>query len=109
MEAKLRDIRHYITEEGMVPFQEWFNSLKDVNAQNRTNIRLNRLRLGLFGDTNRIGEGVHELKVDYGPGYRVYFANEGNTIVILLCGGDKKTQKQDIQKAKVYWADYKKR
>lgn len=109
MEAKLREIRHYITEEGKIPFQEWVDSLKDVDAQNRINVRLNRLRLGLLGDTNRIGEGVHELKVDYGPGYRVYFANEGTTIVILLCGGDKKTQKQDTKTAKFYWADYKKR
>lgn len=109
METKPKEIRHYITEDGKIPFQEWINSLKDMDAQNRINIRLNRLRLGLLGNINCIAEGVHELKVDYGPGYRVYFANEGDNIVILLCGGDKRTQKQDTKTAKFYWADYKKR
>jgi putative addiction module killer protein len=62
-----------------------------------------------LGDSKSVGEGVTELRVDYGPGYRVYFAREGQTLVILLCGGDKRTQEKDIQRAKQYWNDYKQR
>ena len=67
-----------------------------------------RIRLGNFGYTRSVGQGVHELKIDYGPGYRVYFGQDGTKLVILLCGGDKRTQNADIKAAKAYWAAYKK-
>lgn len=72
-------------------------------------MRINRLRLGNFGDHKVVGDGVFELRIDYGPGYRVYFARDGAEIVILLIGGDKRTQDRDIETAKEYWADYKAR
>ena len=72
----------------------------------RVRVRLNRLRLGNFGDCKSVGGGVGELRVDYGPGYRVYFGRQGDRIVILLCGGAKKTQSKDIQLAQQYWAEY---
>jgi putative addiction module killer protein len=71
--------------------------------------RLDRLRLGNLGNFRSVGEGVCELKIDYGPGYRVYFGQVGTTIVLLLCGGDKSTQDRDIRKAKEYWIDYEQR
>ncbi len=79
-------------------FLDWFRSLKDVRARARIQIRIDRLELGLFGDA-RFFDGIGELRVDYGPGYRVYFVNRGGTIVVLLCGGDKRTQGKDIRRA----------
>jgi putative addiction module killer protein len=69
-------------------------------------MRINRLRLGSFGDYKAVGDGVCELRIDYGPGYRVYFGRHGTEIVILLIGGDKRSQDRDIETAKEYWADY---
>ncbi|RKZ91012.1 MAG: hypothetical protein DRR19_08385 [Candidatus Parabeggiatoa sp. nov. 1] len=69
-------------------------------------VRIDRLIRGHFGDSKSVGEGVYELRIDYGPGYRVYFGKVGLTIVLLLCGGDKSTQQVDIHKAKTYWHDY---
>ena len=92
---------------GHIPFQEWFEHLKDRHGRARITARLTRLQAGLLGQTNRIGSGVHELKIDTGPGYRVYFANDGADIVILLVGGSKRTQAKDIKLAQTYWSDYK--
>lgn len=99
----------YITEDGDNPFHRWLKSLKDRVARARIRVRLNRLRLGNFGDCKPVGKGVNELRVDYGPGYRVYYGKAKTTIVILLCGGSKKSQTKDIQLAQAYWADYKRR
>ena len=66
-----------------------------------------RLRLGNFGDSKSVGEGVLELRIDHGPGYRIYFGRDGSDVVILLLGGDKRSQSKDIETARVYWADYK--
>jgi putative addiction module killer protein len=71
--------------------------------------QVNRLAFGSFGDWKSVGDGVSELRIDYGPGYRVYFGRKGKTVVILLCGGDKSSQKTDIKTAKEYWKDYEKR
>ncbi len=79
-------------------FDKWFSGLKDIQARQRINIRIRRVSLGNFGDVKSVGEGVSELRIDYGPGYRVYLVQRGD--VILLCGGDKRTQARDIKSAK---------
>ena len=99
----------YLTEDGGNPFHNWLNSLNDRAARARIRVRLNRVRLGNFGDCKSVGKGVNELRVDYGPDYRVYYGKAQTTIVILLCGGSKKSQSKDIQLAQAYWADYKRR
>ena len=78
---------------------QWFKSLNDREARGRIDARIRRMSLGNLGDVKPVGEGVSELRIDYGPGYRVYFAQRGQTIVVLLAGGDKKTQDRDIKKA----------
>lgn len=103
-----KQIRIYRLPQGRVPFLEWLRALKDHQARQRIQARIARVRLGNIGDAHSVGEGVKELKVDYGPGYRVYFGQEGNDIVILLCGGDKSTQNADIKTARQYWINYKK-
>ena len=89
--------------------REWFTSLPDEPTRARIRARLARVRLGNYGDHKSIGDGVYELRLCFGPGYRIYYAETGRIIVLLLCGGDKSTQKSDIQKAKNYWADYRRR
>jgi putative addiction module killer protein len=106
MEAIEREVRVYSLPDGQTPFLNWLDKLKDRQARQRIQARIGRLRLGNFGQTRSLGGGVHELKVDYGPGYRIYFGREGTTVVILLSGGDKKTQNEDIKEAKEYWARY---
>lgn len=81
-------------------FTSWLRALKDANAVARIAARIRRLELGNLGDVKPVGEGVSELRIDYGPGYRIYFIQQGNTVVILLCGGDKRTQNKDIRAAK---------
>ena len=91
---------------GRCPFSEWISSLKDARSVGIVRARLNRIRLGNFGDCKAVGEGVEELRIDFGPGYRVYFGRQGALVVILLCGGSKKTQAKDIGNAKKYWKEY---
>ena len=79
-------------------FLDWFRSLKDERARARIQIRIDRLELGLFGDA-KFFDGIGELRIDYGPGYRVYFLRRGDTVIILLCGGDKRSQSRDIRRA----------
>jgi putative addiction module killer protein len=81
-------------------FSNWLRKLSDQNARARIQIRIRRLSLGNFGDVKPVGEGVSELRVDYGPGYRIYLQRRGNLLVLLLAGGSKKTQHADIAKAK---------
>ena len=81
-------------------YAKWFRSLKDHNARMRINIRIRRLSLGNPGDVKPVGEGISELRIDYGPGYRVYFIERGNELILLLFGGDKSSQAKDIAKAK---------
>jgi putative addiction module killer protein len=80
-------------------FDRWFTSLRDRRAIARIILRMDRLQLGLFGDVKPVGEGVLEMRIDYGPGYRIYFVRRGREVVILLAGGDKRTQSRDIEKA----------
>lgn len=107
MKAVEKILRKYADASGRCPFDTWFNSLKDKRAQAIIDARLTRLRQGNFGKCRSVGDGVMELKIHHGPGYRVYFGREGEKIVILLCGGDKSTQSKDIEKAKIYWSEYK--
>lgn len=80
-------------------FTAWFAALRDREARARITVRIRRLSLGNPGDVKPVGGGVSEMRVDYGPGYRVYFVRRGDTIVVLLCGGDKRTQDRDIARA----------
>ena len=100
------EVRHYATIGGVDVFARWLNGLRDRQAAARVLRRIDRLERGLFGDCKPCGAGVWELRVDWGPGYRVYYARAGETIVLLLCGGDKRTQPADILKAREYWNDY---
>jgi len=84
-------------------YKAWFAKLKDKRAKTRIDIRIKRLELGNPGKVEPIGEGCSEMKIDYGPGYRVYFKDTGKEIIILLCGGDKSTQAKDIEQAKMIW------
>lgn len=81
-------------------FTTWLSGLSDLNAKARIVVRIRRLELGNPGDVKPLGDGVSEMRVDYGPGYRVYFTRKGKTLVVLLCGGDKRTQSKDIKAAK---------
>jgi putative addiction module killer protein len=101
------ELRHYATATGKVVFTEWLESLNDKQAQARIAARIDRLVGGNFGDCKPVGEGVSELRIDYGPGYRVYLATIGLASVLLRCGGDKKRQSADIARAIEYGKEYK--
>lgn len=103
------EVRHYITPAGADRFKEWLETLADQQAQARVQARVDRLERGLLGDVRSCGEGVWELRIDWGPGYRVYYARSGEQIILLLLGGDKRKQQADIEQAKEFWRDYQKR
>ncbi len=103
------DVLRYQAEDATEPITEWLNNLRDRQAQARLRVRLRRLEVGNFGDCDPVGEGVFELREHVGAGYRVYFGRHGRQVVILLCGGDKKSQTADIKRAKKYWVDWKRR
>jgi putative addiction module killer protein len=109
MEVQPREIQQYRIADGKIPFSEWLESLRDFKGKAKIVKRLERVSDGNLGDVRSLGEGVWELKIDFGPGYRVYFGQVETTIVILLCGGDKSTQEQDISTAKKYWREYRSR
>jgi putative addiction module killer protein len=100
------ELRRYATEDGKDVFGEWLRKLKDRRARASIETRLMRVALGNFGDCKAVGSGVWELRVDVGPGYRVYYARDGKIVVLLLCGGDKRTQTRDISRSIEYWTDY---
>jgi putative addiction module killer protein len=99
----------YFTESGHSPFDDWLEGLRDLRARARVEIRLDRVSLGNLGDYASIGGGVFELRIFYGPGYRVYYSQERDDVILLLLGGTKDTQKRDIRIAKAYLADYRRR
>jgi len=108
-EVKQLEVRDYITGFGKKPFVIWINSLKNKQTQSIIWNRVYRLHSGNLGDCRYIIDGIYELRIHYGAGYRAYFGKEGNTVVVLLCGGNKSDQQKDIQKAKEYWQDYNQR
>ena len=102
-----REIEYYYTPNGQRPFIEWLEAIQDIRTQDRIQARADRLKFGNFGDYRSVGDGVYELRLNFGPGYRIYFGQVGNTIVLLLCGGDKSSQARDIERAKTYWLQYR--
>ena len=100
------DVKEYINETGKSPFSMWFNHLEAI-AASKVSTALYRMEQGNFSNTRGIGGGVLEYKIDFGPGYRIYFGKDGANIVIILGGGTKKRQQNDISAAKAYWKDYK--
>jgi putative addiction module killer protein len=96
----------YRNKAGNEPFSDWLNSLHDPATRRRILKRLLRLEQGHYGDCRPVGRGVYELRFFFGAGYRVYFGEADGTIVVLLCGGDKSSQRRDIEQAQGYWQDY---
>lgn len=105
----LLEILHYQTAVGRRPFEEWFWAFRDPVIRNRIKIRLNRLQFGNLGDAKAVGAGVWELRLHFGPGYRIYIGFCGSDVVILLNGGEKSGQERDIRCAKEFWEDYLRR
>ena len=104
----MTEIRQYIDRQGRNPFERWLNKLDD-NTQARITVALDRLERGNFSAAKGVGTGVFELRLDFGPGYRIYFGKDGETLVILLGGGTKKRQQADIVDAQALWQEYKRR
>ena len=102
-------VLHYYTADGRIPYQDWLDTVADPVGYSAIQVRTDRLERGLFGDHKPVGDGVWELRVNHGPGYRVYYARAGKQVVILFCGGSKRSQKADIKSAKTYWRDYEQR
>lgn len=107
MATQPREIERYVTPDGQIPFDNWFDSIRVSKTQTIISKRLDRVRMGNLGDYRSVGGGVFELRIDYGRGYCIYFGQVGTTIVLLLCGGDKSTQIKDIRQAQEYWRDYR--
>ncbi len=105
-DTKSKSVIIFRDAAGKEPFTNWINSLRDPTTRRRTLKRLIRLENGQFGDFKRLGGGISELRFFFGSGYRVYFGEDGDLIVIILCGGEKDSQDRDIQLAKAYWKEY---
>lgn len=103
------EVFRYQAADGEEPVTRWLQSIRDKQAQAKVRVRLKRLEAGIFGDCKSVGDGVLELREHLGAGYRIYFGRHGLSIVILLFGGSKKSQAEDIKTAKRYWADWKRR
>ena len=102
------EIKEYADSRGASPFGKWFAGL-DARAAAKVAIAITRLELGNMSNVKGVGSGVQEYRIDFGPGYRIYFGRDGDTLVILLAGGTKKRQQKDIEAAQARWADYKAR
>lgn len=107
--AHPRTINFYQIPNGHEPFTRWFLSIRDPSIRRRIQARLTSVRTGNLGDHRSVGGGVRELRLDFGPGYRIYYGEVDNATVLLLCGGDKSSQRRDIERAKNYWKEYKER
>lgn len=101
------EIRRYVAADGSCPFDERFDTLRDASAKVRILATIAKLEVGLKPDVKPVGEGVHEARIDHGPGYRIYFANDGTRLIILLMCGDKRTQPADIRASQGHWRHYK--
>ena len=106
MDAITREIVLLTTLEGKVPFEDWFDSIKDQRLQRSIDVKLTRVADGNFGDHKSVGSGVYELRIPKGPGLRIYYGLDGPHLVVLIGGGDKSTQKKDIIKAQELWKEY---
>lgn len=104
--ARPKTVVIYADENGTEPFTEWLKGLRDPQTRRRILIRLRRVEQGNYGDYKPLQDGVYELRLQFGPGYRVYFAEDGDTVVVILGGGDKSTQNKDIDSAKTCWKEY---
>ncbi|RKU16465.1 addiction module protein [Candidatus Poribacteria bacterium] len=102
-----RKMQFHRTSNGREPFPEWLESIQDRRTRTRIRKRLDQLEGGNFGDCQSVGGGVYELRLHFGAGYRIYFGEIDNTIILLLCGRDKSSQAQDIERAKIYWLEHK--
>ncbi len=102
------ELRYYLNRDGESPFENWFRDL-DAAAAAKVTVSLVRVEQGNLSNVKGVGEGVLEYRIDWGPGYRVYFGRDGEALVILLTGGTKKRQPSDIERAKEFWIDYKAR
>lgn len=102
-------IVEYLSEDGKSPFGHWFSNVKDLEVKRAVTLRLARIQMGNLGDYRSVGEGVCEIRIHQGAGHRIYFIQEGDTVILLLCAGDKRTQDADIRKAKRYLRDYERR
>lgn len=100
------EIRVYVSRDGKRPFIDWLKKLSDQRVRDRIHNRIDQLRLGNAGDFKSVGNGVFELRIHFGPGYRIYYGRTGRHIILLLCGGDKASQQQDVKRAMQYWNDY---
>ena len=107
-ECETKEINQLETAKGKCPIRDWLDDLDGAIAV-RIQARLKRVAFGNLGDVKSVGQGVSELRLAFGSGYRLYFAQYGDEIILLLCGGDKSTQKEDIEDAKNYWLDFKRR
>jgi putative addiction module killer protein len=103
------EIRHYVSRSGKDEFDDWLSELADPRAQAKIATRIDRIAVGNFGDCKSLGNGLHEIRIDWGPGYRVYYAMVGRACVLLLCGGNKRKQLSDIARTAEYLKDYKER
>ncbi|MFZ4537037.1 type II toxin-antitoxin system RelE/ParE family toxin [Propionivibrio sp.] len=105
----MHDIQDYVTADGKDPFKDWVASLADRMARARLLARVQRMAAGNFGDCKPLDDGVWELRIDHGAGYRIYYARAGSRLILLLTGGDKRRQKADIATAVDYWQDLQRR
>ncbi len=103
------EIAHYLTRHGRDLYQEWLEGLRDRSVEARITVRVARLAAGAFGDCKPVGKGVWELRAHFGPGYRIYYARAGERLILLLSGGDKGSQRHDIEEAIACWKDYRER
>lgn len=109
VQIKPREVHYYETPSGKTPVQEWLSGIKDTLTQAILYKRIRQAGLGQLGKTRNVGSGVSELKIDFGPGYRVYFGIHEDRLILILMAGSKRTQEGDIKKARAYWIEWKER